>query len=1134
MAGTSTVVVWQCGKEHMTVIQDEVSFKEAQTCMPWCHERMQMFVSVYSFWKVIRWQSNQSVARIATDFFGRTYQASTCFGDSGFWPNIEPRAGGVCEKEGNLDRVEYDWMYSNSFAHEKGELWSRTMSRTRVIFQNMQDFSSFYPSMPWARLVSNLCIPVVHFALNILVVPFIVVFRIFLALLMALELIVGIVWHILLWGVGAIAALVMIVLDGVWTTLLTILQTRVGSFQPNVLSWSWSWIFSSLFMQGKPCGDVSWVLNWIYVPLVLIFRVVMALLMAIGFVALPIACFLLQVLFWFAACIWRVLTLHLDQMWSMLLNLLDSILALFTMLSSYTSLFPGFFLRTFVGQGLHWGWGDSSPAAYPRKWLVDCFWSLQAFTNPPAEWWRVVGYEFLSMFVFLGWLFRLIFFAVLLAAAFLLGLMILAGLTFIGVGLFGLFIVPEAVGLLPLLVVQLVWLAGMVIQSIAWAVLMAVSLPILPIYLYAHYLMEGEGAIHCMRIIAGYNFGNLPKSAGPVGGVAVLVLGFALTMLKKFATTPVKIQPYEIKTLKSKLAEVAENLVRSDRNTLVYVSAEFSEFFAERVFSHLRFGFIPIYTNAQGKTQGQTTFYPGSRQQLLDQCEQFKLTDSEVATTRLAYLKAGEQAMVTIKTGKKLEALTLYFRPELKAEYVADRGEDNAKNQCMKTLAEIDRVRKSVINSMKAVLPCTDNYSDMSQSVNFLSKGQPFYFAYNVLGILWNVICGLWYNPPNYDSFWTGVDIVGRIVQADVMEAAQQNIRTGHQTRLYLEKVTIQAATENLINMIMTITALLHLDFIDASKMLPSVGDFAERFGIDRVLAEFVVCFLLSSGNVGLISSFCLSCSNLQSGIGEYPQWMEHYEGVSSGGQRALTSNYLPFKPDPYISRMRFCETLSVCITLVVLTFCVPYKWLYLAMVLLSLVSFGPLAFSEPDPVCKCSGMAFMAIFWVFHPFMYIWPHLVFPFGKALSQKPFQIMAFYAIRCLCLYAAWFFITKDCRDLIPVDIEMLISTSEKLVALPGQISWKKWIEIHGIAVSFPSFADVVAPMRFQDIVPLVNTVIVMTGALCSLFLPLLVLCVMSNRHMSSDEGKQAIAVPEAEASKEEEESLRDGMQPGEYD
>jgi len=44
----------------------------------------------------------------------------------------------------------------------------------------------------------------------------------------------------------------------------------------------------------------------------------------------------------------------------------------------------------------------------------------------------------------------------------------------------------------------------------------------------------------------------------------------------------------------------------------------------------------------------------------------------------------------------------------------------------------------------KSMVPAADNYSDVSQSMTFWRKGQPFYCYITMIGVLWNVALGLW------------------------------------------------------------------------------------------------------------------------------------------------------------------------------------------------------------------------------------------------------------------------------------------------------------------------------------------------------------------------------------------------------
>eukprot|EP00931_Biecheleriopsis_adriatica_P067666 TRINITY_DN4176_c0_g1_i9.p1 TRINITY_DN4176_c0_g1~~TRINITY_DN4176_c0_g1_i9.p1 ORF type:complete len:1290 (+),score=173.95 TRINITY_DN4176_c0_g1_i9:61-3930(+) len=619
----------------------------------------------------------------------------------------------------------------------------------------------------------------------------------------------------------------------------------------------------------------------------------------------------------------------------------------------------------------------------------------------------------------------------------------------------------------------LIWWFIEVLQTILWAFVMAITVPLVwPVYIMVQYRIQGRAAFECTKVVTADQFGSLPTLAGSIGGAVVLGIGVFITFIKGFATDTVHLDTEDVDSLAHLVQRegLQENLTRQkDGYSLVYVVFTYR---AEQSWFDYRylFGFPPRRVNLG--------FAPQSAKHIKDAFSSLR------SRSVLIYLT------------------TLTYRPESKTA-VAEADESINQDYdgessilvrcCRRALAPVRAVGNTIkfcSAALAGAIPCFDNYSDASQSINFLSKGQPFFCAFNILGIAWNVVVGLWKNRPHHEGIWFVVDMAGRLFQADVMEVAQQALRAGSLTRLFYEKTLIQASTENMMNMPVMIFAILHLPTLSEDDLFPTVGEWWEAHGFPhRQLVEFVTCFFLVVGNVGLISSFCLSLSSLKSGIGVAGQWVRAFDEAEENSEPIGD-----FQPSTSIAFLHLFEAISITITLVSLTFSTSYCVIYVFMALVSLLSFLPLC-SRLDQV---AGTVACSIFWCFHPFMHVWPQL---FGYYLRDMITDNAArwFYFIRCLALLVAWYGMLIWQPDSLPLDFTVFHQIYKNLQLQRSScqhigIEWADFDVGWNYTTPFqaPAIADcsLVPWLSLPDVLTLTRTGILLLGMTSSVCMALL--------------------------------------------
>eukprot|EP00931_Biecheleriopsis_adriatica_P016744 TRINITY_DN1225_c0_g1_i1.p1 TRINITY_DN1225_c0_g1~~TRINITY_DN1225_c0_g1_i1.p1 ORF type:complete len:1223 (-),score=149.41 TRINITY_DN1225_c0_g1_i1:77-3745(-) len=375
------------------------------------------------------------------------------------------------------------------------------------------------------------------------------------------------------------------------------------------------------------------------------------------------------------------------------------------------------------------------------------------------------------------------------------------------------------------------------------------------------------------------------------------------------------------------------------------------------------------------------------------------------------------------------------------------------------------------ISVMKAgMVPCVDNFSDVSQSVNFLRKGQPFFCGLNVIGILWNIYLCAKENVPKDPLEW-----LGRFCQSDVIEAALQNALSGRKTRLFFQKVANQARTEGLLNLPVLTVAVLNIERLSSD----SLQSMAREFGLEDLGdgGNFLACCFLFAGDAGLIFSYFMSIMGLYEGMGNAQQWVLELSGKNS--------QHEDFKPRWDVSALLFMEAIAVGTTLSIMPKFAEVIHVYLGMVAVSVLSFFPVHFMEmrysqsdceaidkrphsaliesdseasesevarfvpsESEVARFVREVFKVIFWPFHPFLYVWPYHDYPFAHSADTSTYRKHTFawyFGLRGLVLIILWWGIILGSEN-TPYDHDFMVQFFEDRLApfahfvqnLPGHI------------------------------------------------------------------------------------------------
>eukprot|EP00931_Biecheleriopsis_adriatica_P010789 TRINITY_DN11184_c0_g1_i1.p1 TRINITY_DN11184_c0_g1~~TRINITY_DN11184_c0_g1_i1.p1 ORF type:complete len:1430 (+),score=166.61 TRINITY_DN11184_c0_g1_i1:36-4325(+) len=297
--------------------------------------------------------------------------------------------------------------------------------------------------------------------------------------------------------------------------------------------------------------------------------------------------------------------------------------------------------------------------------------------------------------------------------------------------------------------------------------------------------------------------------------------------------------------------------------------------------------------------------------------------------TSMEHLKLLKREAVK-KHGNDLKRIEIKVRPEVKcraAGLTADFDSDSIFSTLWRWVA-------SSKHQVSAMVPATDNYSDVSQTVSFLRKGQPIYSIYNAVGIFWNVIKGLHCNPPPSRGALYVLEVLGRFFQSDVIESTAQCLRLGENTQQFYEKAAIAASTESITNIVIVLYALL----VVREFSTEGLGiEAPEWLGMQDSDLRMIIDFITVNGDVGMLSNVILSFSSIYAGLGIAPQWVIALDLAAKQRQDLPQS----FKPLLSLSLLRVVEVASTCSSIVVACHCTrQFTTIYACVCLLTFLSF--------------------------------------------------------------------------------------------------------------------------------------------------------------------------------------------------
>eukprot|EP00931_Biecheleriopsis_adriatica_P061027 TRINITY_DN36678_c0_g1_i1.p1 TRINITY_DN36678_c0_g1~~TRINITY_DN36678_c0_g1_i1.p1 ORF type:complete len:1324 (+),score=152.93 TRINITY_DN36678_c0_g1_i1:34-4005(+) len=356
----------------------------------------------------------------------------------------------------------------------------------------------------------------------------------------------------------------------------------------------------------------------------------------------------------------------------------------------------------------------------------------------------------------------------------------------------------------------------------------------------------------------------------------------------------------------------------------------------------------------------------------------------------IIYPTSIERADEQLKRFKKINKLILaYSADPIRTKGRSDNGDSWASFQV-------------ALTRLKSLLPTFDNYSDMSQTINFLQKGQPTYCLLNLVGILSNVFEGLYENPPPRTRVFV-LDILGRFLQADVIEATRQVLLSGEKTEFYYTKTVVQAKTESLMNIAIILDALMNLKIMRYASLGGGFGPFQ----------AFLFDFVFVAGDAGLIMSLFLSFSSVPDSLGNAPQWLQYFRDASAG--QVISGEFVP---NSSVVSLRSLEVTSIFMSLAVAGVLVERWKLYLATLFVIVLAKVPdfstdmRSLLQEKQMDLCDGRVQrllsdgLVIIWPLRPCLLLWP-----IEKPVGGRVFIWSC--SIRCLATWTLWAWILT-CR------------------------------------------------------------------------------------------------------------------------
>eukprot|EP00933_Yihiella_yeosuensis_P055561 TRINITY_DN5439_c0_g1_i7.p1 TRINITY_DN5439_c0_g1~~TRINITY_DN5439_c0_g1_i7.p1 ORF type:complete len:652 (-),score=109.70 TRINITY_DN5439_c0_g1_i7:176-2131(-) len=619
--------------------------------------------------------------------------------------------------------------------------------------------------------------------------------------------------------------------------------------------------------------------------------------------------------------------------------------------------------------------------------------------------------------------------------------------------------------------------------------------------------LNGYSVAFCLKVASASFTGQLPSYAGPCAGISIMLVGAAIVVIKRSCATSTE-KMGEVSQVLARLGNLDSDGIRIDGFALAKVTVLTFEPERFRLVQSTPVSVISdklkevstsggCFGNEYDDLQVHLTCKAASGQEQrfenkdyewwkktadksneerkkqgkkpedkpneiwIEAAERLTIESAEVSAMREAGSEdfIGSPSELKSALSKELEhaRYVMVFRPQAKVKVVEAQGTVDKKES-----SPIRKWLEGVVTRVKAMIPVTDNYSDMAQSITFLRVGQPFFALYNIVGILWNVIIGVNSNMPRLDGGWLAFEMFGRFFQADVLEAASQAIETGKETEFLFKKVCIAASTESITNTLIVLYAILIMEGCetDGLDIIPVPAWASPQ------LWNFFIDFCIINGSAGLFSNLLLSFQSLYHGIGIAPQWVQILSGGNANGLQ---------EPNQTIALLRVSEALSLMIVATVLAVCTrKFGAVYAILAIVLLLSHMPRAADKIDVDIEHRKLApseapserqkqltmeaFKCIAWPVFPPSFVWPW----------EMPFDIES---KSCL-----WF---SSCRFLACAS------------------TWA-WLLTGGRAALFqeiplPELPEMFRNISLQELPKLVRIFLAMLGMLSTLCIPVSLVC-----------------------------------------